>query len=72
MDVQTYYSHIHELNHQVGWLPGTSDRTEKFSALMIIDLITNLVEIVRVNNKTTSAITAHFVNVWLACDIMCT
>jgi hypothetical protein len=23
MDVQTYYSHLHELNNQVNWLPGT-------------------------------------------------
>jgi hypothetical protein len=44
-----------------------SNRTEKFGALTIINLVMNLVEIVRVNNKTTSAVTAHFVNVWLAC-----
>jgi hypothetical protein len=47
------------------WTLEVSNRTEKFSAIMIIDLVTNLVEIVRVNNKTTtSAITAQ--NVWLA------
>jgi hypothetical protein len=34
---------------------------------MIIDLVTNLVELVRVNSKTAAAITAHFVNTWLAC-----
>jgi transposase InsO family protein len=48
------------------WTVEVSNRTEKFSALTIIRLVTNLVEIVRVNNKTTSAITAHFVNAWLA------
>jgi transposase InsO family protein len=37
------------------------------SALTIIDLVTNLVEIVHVTNKTSDAITAHFVNAWLAC-----
>jgi hypothetical protein len=49
------------------WTLEVGNRTEKFSALTIIDLVTNLVEIVRVNNKTTSAVTAHFVNAWLAC-----
>jgi hypothetical protein len=34
---------------------------------MVINLVTNLVEIVHVNSKTTAAITAHFVNTWLAC-----
>jgi hypothetical protein len=49
------------------WTLEVSNRTEKFSALTIIKLVTNLVEIVRVNNKTTAAVTAHFVNTWLAC-----
>jgi hypothetical protein len=49
------------------WTLEVGNRTEKFSALMIIDLVTNLVKMVRVNNKTTSAITAHFVNAWLTC-----
>jgi hypothetical protein len=49
------------------WTLEVGDRTEKFSALTIIDLVTTLVEIVRVNNKTTAAVTAHFVNAWLAC-----
>jgi hypothetical protein len=47
--------------------PWTIDKTEKFSTLTIIDLVTNLVEIVHVMNKTSAAITAHFVNVWLTC-----
>jgi transposase InsO family protein len=48
------------------WTLEVSNRTEKISALTNIDLVTNLVEIVHVNNKTTSAITAHL-NAWLAC-----
>jgi transposase InsO family protein len=47
------------------WTLEVSDRKKKFSALTIIDLVTNLVEIVHVNSKTTAAITAHFVNTWL-------
>jgi hypothetical protein len=49
------------------WTLEVGNRTEKFSALTIINLVTNLVEIVCVNNKTSSAITAQFVNVWPAC-----
>jgi transposase InsO family protein len=47
------------------WTLEVGNRTEKFSTLTIINLVTNLVEIFHVNNKTASAITAHFVNVWL-------
>jgi hypothetical protein len=36
------------------WTLEVSNRTEKFSALTIIDLVTNLIEIVHVNNKTTA------------------
>jgi hypothetical protein len=49
------------------WTLEVGDRNVKFIALTIIDLVTNLVEIVCVNNKMSSAVTAHFVNVWLAC-----
>jgi hypothetical protein len=49
------------------WTLEVSNRTEKFSALTIINLVTNLVEIVCVNNKTTATVTAHFINAWLAC-----
>jgi uncharacterized protein CbrC (UPF0167 family) len=48
------------------WTIEVGNQTEKFSALMIIDLVTNLVEIVCVTNKISAAITAHFVNAWLA------
>jgi transposase InsO family protein len=48
------------------WTIEVGNQTEKFSTLTIIDLVTNLVEIVCVINKTSAAITAHFVNAWLA------
>jgi hypothetical protein len=48
------------------WTLEVSDRNEKFSALTIINLVTNLIEIICVSSKTSSAMTAHFVNVWLA------
>jgi hypothetical protein len=49
------------------WTLEVGDRTEKFSAHKIIDLVMNLVEIGHVNNNTTSAVTAHLVNAWLTC-----
>jgi transposase InsO family protein len=49
------------------WTLEVGNQSEKFSALTIIDLVTNLVEIVCVNNKTSATITAHFINTWLAC-----
>jgi hypothetical protein len=61
------YSHGVAVDMIGPWTLEVGDRKEKFSALTIIDLVTNLMEIVRVNNKTTAAITAHFVNTWLAC-----
>jgi hypothetical protein len=48
------------------WTLEVGNRSEKFSALTIIDLVTNLVEIVHVTNRTSSAVTAHFVNAQLA------
>jgi hypothetical protein len=48
------------------WTLEVGNRTEKFSALTIINLVTNLVKIVCVNIKTTAAVTAHFVNAWHA------
>jgi hypothetical protein len=38
----------------------------KFHALTIIDLVTNLVEIIRLDNKTTQHTSIQFVNTWLA------
>jgi transposase InsO family protein len=49
------------------WTLEVGNRSEKFSALTIINLVTNLVKIVHVTNKMSSALTAHFVNAWLAC-----
>jgi hypothetical protein len=48
------------------WTLELGDRTEKFCALTITNLVTNLIKIVCVNNKTTATVTAHFVNAWLA------
>jgi hypothetical protein len=48
------------------WTLEIGNRTEKFRALTIINLVTHLVEIVCVNNKTTATVAAHFGNVWLA------
>jgi hypothetical protein len=39
-------------------------QTENFSALMIIDLVTHLIKIVRVNNTATATVAAHFGNAW--------
>jgi transposase InsO family protein len=47
------------------WTTEVGNRKERFSTLTIIDLVTNLVEIVCVTNKTSAAVTAHFVNAWL-------
>jgi hypothetical protein len=44
------------------WTIEVGDRKEKFSTLTIIDLVTNLVEIVCVTNKTSATVAAHFVN----------
>jgi hypothetical protein len=70
MDMVTLHPERQDYSHGVRlqWTIKVGNRTEKFSALTIIDLVTtNLVESVHVNNKTTSAVTAHFVNAWLAC-----
>jgi hypothetical protein len=42
------------------------DRTETLRALTIINLVIHLIEIVHVNNTTSAAVTAHFINMWLA------
>ena len=43
------------------------DETEyEFNALTCIDPITNLVEIIRINNKTSQHITEQFENLWLS------
>jgi hypothetical protein len=38
----------------------------EFRALTIIDMVTNLAETVRIENKTASNVAQHFVNSWLS------
>jgi hypothetical protein len=38
----------------------------KFMALTIIDMVTNLVELVRLDNKTSEHVAMHFENTWLS------
>ena len=38
-----------------------------FQALTIIDTVTNLLEIIRINNKTSENVAQQFSNCWLAC-----
>jgi hypothetical protein len=40
--------------------------TQSFSALTIIDLVTNVTEIVRIENRTAAHVTLQFENTWLA------
>jgi hypothetical protein len=42
------------------------NKTVEFRALTIIDLVTNLVELVRINSKKSRDVTFAFVNTWLA------
>jgi hypothetical protein len=48
------------------WVLRIGDESMSFHALTIIDLVTNLVEIVRLDNKTSDHVAMHFVNTWLA------
>jgi transposase InsO family protein len=48
------------------WTLAIGDQKLKFSALTMIDMVTNLVEVVRVNNKTAAHIAMHFENTWLS------
>jgi transposase InsO family protein len=48
------------------WTLSIGDQKLKFSALTMIDMVTNLAEIVRVHNKTASHIALCFENAWLA------
>jgi transposase InsO family protein len=38
----------------------------KFSALTMIDMVTSLVEVVRIDNKTTAHVALQFENTWLS------
>ena len=48
------------------WELQMGKETLRSHALTIIDLVTNLVEIVRLDNKTSDHVAMHFVNTWLA------
>jgi transposase InsO family protein len=48
------------------WTLTVSNQTMTFNALTIIDLVTNLVELVRLDNKTSDHVALQFVNTWLA------
>jgi len=48
------------------WTLEVATQTVQFSALTIIDLVTNLVELVRLDNKTSEHVALQFVNTWLA------
>jgi hypothetical protein len=48
------------------WTLSIGDQKLKFSALTMIDMVTNLVEVVRISNKTAAHIGMHFENTWLS------
>ena len=48
------------------WVLNVQGQQVKFSALTIIDIVTNLTEIVRIENKTAAHIALLFENTWLA------
>ena len=48
------------------WTLTISDETIQFTALTIIDMVTNIVELVRLDNKTSDHVANQFVNTWLA------
>ena len=48
------------------WKLEVQNHVLEFSALTIIDTVTNLIELVRVDNKTAAHIALHFENTWLS------
>jgi transposase InsO family protein len=48
------------------WTVNIGDKELKFSALTIIDMVTNLVEVVRIDNKSAAHVAMHFENTWLS------
>jgi transposase InsO family protein len=48
------------------WTLSIAGTKQKFNALTIIDMVTNLVEVVRVDNTTAANVSLHFENTWLA------
>jgi Integrase core domain/Integrase zinc binding domain len=48
------------------WVLKVYNREERFYTLTIIDMVTNLTEIVRLDNRTSSHAATMFTNIWLA------
>jgi transposase InsO family protein len=48
------------------WTLTVGGQKHKFHALTIIDMVTNLVEVVRIDNTTAANVALHFENTWLA------
>jgi RNase H-like domain found in reverse transcriptase/Integrase zinc binding domain/Reverse transcriptase (RNA-dependent DNA polymerase) len=48
------------------WTMPVVDEKLTFHALTMIDMVTNLVEVVRINNKTAANVALHFENTWLS------
>ena len=48
------------------WKTGVNRQTLEFKALTIMDTVTNLLEIVQIDNKTSENITQLFANTWLS------
>jgi transposase InsO family protein len=48
------------------WTLSIGDQKYKFSALTMIDIVTNLVEVLRVHNKTAAHVAMQFENTWLS------
>ncbi len=49
------------------WIVQVRGNPYKFSALTAIDTVTNLVELIRVDNKTSETIVRKYVQCWLSC-----
>jgi transposase InsO family protein len=48
------------------WTISVGGQKQRFHVLTIIDMVTNLVEVVRVDNTTAANVSLHFENTWLA------
>jgi transposase InsO family protein len=48
------------------WTLSVGPQEMTFTALTIIDMVTNLVEVVRLNNKLSAHVALQFENTWLA------
>lgn len=48
------------------WKLNIQNQVHSFYALTIIDMVTNLVEVVRIDNKTAAHVGLHFENTWLS------